>query len=144
MKYGFLILITLLASCKTKPAVTPTEIDTFEQLAQSYQTTYMDGSENCEEILAAMDENIKMSENGKTWTYPDLKKFCPHLPKKNVVETYNDQRLLNSDWGYDFVSQLYVTSKKDTIRETVSRIWEKKNNTWKIVQMNNLLKKEVN
>lgn len=144
MKYGFLILLALLTSCKTNNSVTQAEIDKFEQLTQSYQTAYMEGSENCEEILAAMDENIKMWENGKVWTYSDLENFCPHLPQKNVVQTFNDQKLLDSNLGYDFVSQLYVSTKGDTMRETVSRIWKKKSNTWKIIRMNNLLKKEVN
>jgi len=103
----------------------------------------MDGGENCETILAAIDENIEMWENGNIWTYSDMEKFCPHLPKKNVVDTYNDRKLLSSDLGNDFVSQLYVTAKGDTIRETVSRIWKKRSQTWKIVQMNNLLNQEV-
>lgn len=99
----------------------------------------MVGSDNCEEILSGMDEKIQFSENGKTWSYSDLKKFCPHLPKKNVVETFNNQKLINPKLGYDFVSQLYVNKSGDTIRETASRIWEKSNNTWKIIQMNNSL-----
>ena len=101
----------------------------------------MEGSENLEIILASLDKNIKMWENGKIWTYEDREKYGPHLPKKNVIETYNDQKLLDSGLGYDYVSMLYINSKGDTLRETASRIWKNKDQKWKIVSMNNLINK---
>jgi len=111
-------------------------------MAQTYQTIYNEGSENCDQILAAIDENIEMWENGRIWSYSDLEKFCPHLPKKNVVEIYNDQTLLDHNLGYDFVSQLFVVQSGDTMRETSSRLWQKHDTTWKIVKMKNLISRK--
>lgn len=102
----------------------------------------MEGSKNCDQILAAMNEDTKMWENGNTWSFSDLKEYCPHLPKKNVIEMYNNQKLLNHDLGYDYVSQLYISPHGDTLRETVSRIWKITDNAWKIAEMNNLINKE--
>jgi len=111
-------------------------------MAQTYQSIYNEGSENCDRILSAIDENIEMWENGSIWSYSDLRKFCPHLPKKNVVKTYNDQTLLEHNLGYDFVSQLFVIQNGDTMRETSSRLWQKKDTTWKIVKMKNLISRK--
>lgn len=144
MKYLFFILVLLLVSCDQDRAVTEERQSEFETMARDYQKTYMQGSENLDEILAPIDENIQMWENGRTWAYKDMVKFGPHLPNKKVVETFNDQRLLEQDLGYDFVSQLYVGSKGDTLRETVSRIWKRSDDKWKIVYMNNLIHKESN
>jgi len=83
-----------------------------------------------------------MWENGRKWTYAELERFCPHLPKKNVVYTYHDQRLLDHNLGYDFVSQLYVKHTGDTMRETASCIWQKTDDEWKITTMNNLIMRE--
>jgi hypothetical protein len=108
----------------------------------------MDGSENCEDILLLMDKNIKMSEISfsgalKSYTYDQLKQFRQHLPNKHVIHTITEQKLLNPIIGYDFLSQLYLRkSMGDTVRETSSRIWQNKNGKWKIVQMNNALRKE--
>ncbi|PZX46342.1 hypothetical protein [Algoriphagus chordae] len=144
MKYIYLILLILCFSCNSDNAITETEKIEFEKMAQDWHNKYVQGSVNLADILAGMDENIDMWENGKVWTYKQVEKFGPHLPKKNVLETYNDQKLLKKDLGYDYVSQKYIsTMSGDTMRETSSRLWELKNGNWKIVQMNNLIKKEV-
>ena len=135
----FLFAILLLCSCQSNPEAPDFTIEEFQEMAQKYQELYMDGGANCELILMAMHKSIRFSENGKNWSYSDLEKYCPHLPKKEVISTVNDQRLLNPTLGYDWVSQLFTTSKGDTVRETASRIWQKDNDTWKIIQMNNLL-----
>ena len=143
MKYFNLILIiSILSSCNTDKPISEKEQAEFEKMAQTYQSTYMEGSENLKEILAGMDKDIQMWENGKIWTYDDLVKFGPHLPKKTVIETYNEQRLLEKDLGYDFVTLLYINSKGDTLRETASRIWKKPKDRWKIFYMSNLIKSE--
>lgn len=99
----------------------------FEKMAQTYQLKYMQGGENCESIIQAFDKNVKMSENRFSeqiaMTYEQLVQFCSHLPKKEVVQTVTEQRLLSSELGYDYVSQLYLRkSVGDTVRETASRI----------------------
>ena len=114
-------------------------------MTQTWHNNYTQGSENLEEILLGLDKNINMWENGKIWTYSEVEKFGPHLPIKHIIETYNDQKLLNKDLGYDYVSQKYISSMSgDTMRETSSRLWRKKNENWKITRMNNLIKKELN
>lgn len=85
-----------------------------------------------------------MWENGKVWTYKEVEKFGSHLPKKNVIETYNDQKLLKKALGYDYVSSKYIsTMSGDTMRETSSRLWKLRDGDWKIIRMNNSIKKEV-
>ena len=61
---------------------------------KTFQTTYMEGAENLEEILAGVDKDIQMWENGKIWTYDNIVEFGPHLPKKKVIETYNEQKIV--------------------------------------------------
>ena len=115
----------------------------FIEMTQILHNKYTQGSENLEEILLGLDKNINMWENGKIWTYEEVEKFGSHLPKKHIIETYNDQKLLAKDLGYDYVSQKYISSMSgDTMRETSSRLWRKKNGNWKITRMNNLIKKE--
>ena len=113
-------------------------------MAQDYQSAYMEGSKNCDKILGRMDREIRMWENGSVWSYADLEKFCPHLPSKPVIQTYNKQVLLGHDLGYDYVSQLYLRRRGDTMRETTSRIWKKVGDEWKIVEMNSMLNLEIN
>ncbi|WP_370392381.1 hypothetical protein [uncultured Winogradskyella sp.] len=118
----------------------------FKEITQTFQSNYMEGSENCESIIHAFDKKVKMSENRfsqqMTMTYEQLVQFCPHLPKKEVINTVTEQRLLSSELGYDYVSQLYLRkSVGDTVRETSSRIWELKDGGWKIIQMNSSLNK---
>lgn len=134
----------LFFSCNSDKVMTETKEIEFEKMAQDYHNKYVQGSVNLADILAGMDESIDMWENGKVWTYQEVEKFGPHLPKKIVLETYNDQKLLKKDLGYDYVSQKYIsTMTGDTMRETSSRLWKLKNGKWKIVRMNNLIKKEV-
>jgi hypothetical protein len=145
MKYVYLILVIAFYSCNSDKPITETEQKEFEKVAQTWHNRYVQGSENLEEILLGLDENIIMWENGKVWTYKEVEKFGPHLPKKNIIETYNDQKLLKKDLGYDYVSQKYIsTITGDTMRETSSRLWKIKKGNWKIVRMNNLIKKESN
>ena len=145
MKYLYLILVIAFYSCNSDRPITETEQKEFEKMAQSWHNSYMQGSVNLEEILSGLDENIVMWENGKVWTYDEVEEFGPHLPKKNILETYNDQKLLKKDLGYDYVSQKYIsTITGDTMRETSSRLWKLKNENWKIARMNNLIKKEQN
>ena len=94
MKYCYLTLVMSLLACKSDQTFSDRDQKEFEQMAQTYQTTYMEGAENLQEILAGMDENIQMWENGKIWTYTDMVVFGPHLPKKEVIDTYNEQKLL--------------------------------------------------
>ena len=142
MKYLYLILvIPILVSCNSDEIISEKEQIEFEKMARTYQTTYMEGSTNLEEILEGMDKNIQMWENGKIWRYDDMVKFGPHLPNKMVIETYNEQRLLEKNLGYDFVTVIFINGRGDTLRETTSRIWKKPKDKWKIVFMNNLISK---
>ncbi len=94
-------------------------------MAQGWNTKYMQVSKNLEEILSGLDENLDMWENGKVWTYKEVEKFGLYLPKKDALETYNDQKLLKKSLGYDHVSLKYISSMSgDTIRETSSRLWK--------------------
>jgi hypothetical protein len=144
MKYTLLVLAIIFISCNQEIPITQNDQKEFKEMAQSWHSKYVQGSENLDEILLGLDKNIKMWENGNVWTYGEVEKFGPHLPKKHVIETYNDQNLLNNNLGYDYVSQKYIsTLTGDTMRETSSRLWEMKNGNWKIVRMNNLIKKEA-
>jgi hypothetical protein len=145
MKYIYLIVAITFFSCNSYQPFTETEQSEFEKMAQTWHNSYTQGSVNLEEILSGLDKNIIMWENGKVWTYKEVEKFGPHLPKKHIIETYHDQKLLDKNLGYDYVSQKYIsTITGDTMRETSSRLWELKNGNWKIVRMNNLIKKESN
>jgi hypothetical protein len=149
MKNLFLVLILIsgiIFYSIAQESVTESQQKEFERIAQTFQTKYMQGSENCDYLIQAFDKNVKMSEIQFTrqmqMTYEQLVQFCPHLPKKEVIQTVTEQRLLTTDLAYDYVSQLYLRkSKGDTIRETSSRIWKLKNNEWKIIQMNSSLNK---
>ena len=147
MKYFSLVFIVVVIACNTEPSDFESQQKEFEKVAQKYQAKYTGGSDNCEYIVQSIDENIKMSEISfggppVDFTYDLLVQYCPHLPKKQVIETSTEQRLLLPDLGYDYVSQLYLRkSLGDTVRETSSRIWKKKEGKWKIIQMNNSLNK---
>jgi len=144
MKYIYLVLVLIFISCNSETPITESEQKEFTELTQAWHNKYVQGSVNLKEILSGMDENIIMWENDKVWTYKEVEKFGPHLPSKDIMDTYNDQKLLNKGLGYDYVSQKYISSMTgDTMRETSSRLWKLKNGIWKIVRMNNLIKKEV-
>lgn len=145
MKYIYLIIVIVFFSCNSDNPITETEQKEFEKITQTWHNSYVQGSVNLKDILLGLDEDIIMWENGKVWTYKEVEKIGPHLPKKKIIETYNDQKLLNKDLGYDYVSQKYIsTMSGDTMRETSSRLWRKKDGNWKITRMNNLIKKELN
>lgn len=149
LKYILLapLLIALHFCCKAQNQFTDTQQKEFEETVRTFQTKYVAGNDNCEYIINFIDKNVKMSEArfsepAKNFTYQQLKQFCPHLPKKLIIETITEQRLLSPQLGYDFVSQLYLRkSLGDTVRETTSRIWEHKDGIWKIIQLNTLLSK---
>jgi|GEM_PF-1613604 len=149
MKNIYLVLTLILGiymNSYAQETTTQEQRKEFEKTAQTFQINYMEGSDNCESIIQAIDKNAKMSENRfsqqMTMTYDQLVQFCPHLPKKEVINTVTEQRLLSSELGYDYVSQLYLRrSVGDTIRETSSRIWKLRDGSWKIIQMNSSLSK---
>ena len=144
MKYIYLVLAVLIFSCNSDEEITELEQNEFEKMAQDWNSKYMQGSINLEAILSGLDEDLDMWENGKVWTYKEVEKFGSHLPKKNVIETYNDQKLLKKTLGYDYVSIKYIsTMTGDTMRETSSRLWQLKDSDWKIIRLNNSIKKEV-
>ena len=141
-------ILFLVSSCKNNNTYSETQESEFKNTAISYQSKYMEGSKNCDYIMNSMDEQIVMSELRfdeplQSYTFEQLKVFCPHLPNKKIIESVTEQRLLSSSHGYDFVSQTFLRSNGiDTLRETSSRIWEIKDGVWKIVQMNNSIKKD--
>lgn len=144
MKYIYIVLAILIFSCNSNEGITEFEQNEFEKMAQGWNSKYMQGSKNLEEILSGLDENLDMWENGKIWTYKEVEKFGSHLPKKDVLESYNDQKLLKKSLGYDYVSLKYISSiSGDTMRETSSRLWKLSDGDWKIIRMNNSIKKEV-
>ncbi len=148
-KYFIGTLLVVIWTCTTNAqnSITANQQIEFEEIARTFQKKYVAGNENCDEILMAFDKNVQMSEiafsgSVKSFSYEQLVQFCPHLPKKQVIETITEQKLLTSKIGYDYVSQLYLrVSVGDTVRETSSKIWEKKNGVWKIIQVNSLLNK---
>ncbi|MCK5401581.1 MAG: hypothetical protein KAJ28_08095 [Flavobacteriaceae bacterium] len=143
MKYIYLVLAFLLLSCKADNPITEDEQKEFVEMAQEYQRNIMQGAEKLDTILARMDRDLQMWENGKIWTYELIEEFGPHLPKKEVIDVYNEQVLLNRNLGYDFVTMMYVSSiSGDTMRETSSRIWKKGDYGWKVTNMSNLIKRE--
>ena len=144
MRWTYLVLVILLISCNSESPITENDQKEFTEMTQIWQSKYVEGSVNLKEILSGMDENIIMWENDKIQTYNEVEKFGSHLPSKNIIDTYNDQKLLNKNLGYDYVSQMYIsTITGDTMRETSSRLWKLENGNWKIVRMNNLIKKEI-
>ena len=144
MKYIFLVLAFFLLSCKADIPITEEEQKEFTEMAQAYQRDIMQGAEKLDAILSKMDRDLQMWENDKIWTYELIEEFGPHLPKKKVIDVYNEQILLKRKLGYDFVTLVYVsTITNDTMRETSSRIWRKDNNGWKVTNMSNLIKREL-
>jgi len=144
MKYTYLLFAILFISCNSETPITEDEQKQFAEMTQAWQLEIMEGAEKIDEILSKMDKDLKMWENDKIWTYELIEKFGPHLPKKKVIDVYNEQILLNRNLGYDFTTLVYISSKtKDTMRETSSRIWRKGEEGWKVTKMSNLIKKEL-
>lgn len=143
MKPAYLTALLFVIACNNEEPISKADEQEFTQIAQAWHSKYMQGSKNLEEILSGLDQDIAMWENGKVWTYQELEQFGPHLPEKEVIETYSDQKLLGAGLGYDYMSHLYVSSLSgDTLRETSSCLWRKKGDGRKIIRMNNLIKKE--
>ena len=135
MKSLFLLLTPFLVSC-TSNSIGEMNAEEFAATVQNYQSMYIEGRvDNCDMILAMVDENIAFTENGETWTKSDMIQYCPHLPEKNVFETISNQKLFTSEFAYDFVNQLYLNQDKDTMSETTSRVWKKTGDGWKITKM---------
>ncbi len=144
MKCIYLVFTILLVSCNLETPITEKEQKEFAKMTQDWQLDVMQGAEKIDAILSKMDKDLKMWENDKIWTYELIEKFGPHLPKKKVIDVYNEQILLNRKLGYDFTTLVYISSiTKDTMRETSSRIWKKDKNGWKVTNMSNLIKKEI-
>ena len=144
MRYIYLVLAILFISCNSETPITESEQKEFAEMTQAWQQDIMQGAEKLDAILAKMDRNLQMWENDKVWTYELIEKFGPHLPKKNVINVYDEQILLDRKLGYDFVTMVYInTITQDTMRETSSRIWRKSENGWKVTNMSNLIKGEM-
>ena len=145
MRYIYLILAIFFISCNSETPITESEQKEFAEMTQAWQLDIMQGAEKIDVILSKMDKDLKMWENNNVWTYELIEKFGPHLPKKKVIDVYNEQILLNRKLGYDFTTLVYIsTITNDTMRETSSRIWRKDNNDWKVTNMSNLIKRELN
>ena len=93
----------------------------FKEVAQAYQSAYMGGAQNCDAIMNSMDEDIKMSEllfsePLRVYTFKQLKEFCPHLPKKDIIQSTTEQRLLTPTLMYDYVSQTFLRSSGEDMK----------------------------
>ena len=144
MKHIYLILAIFFISCNSETAITENEQKEFAAMTQIWQRDIMKGGEKIDAILAKMDKDLTMWENDKMWTYELIEEFGPHLPRKKVIDVFNEQILLNRKLGYDFVTMVYVSPvTNDTMRETSSRIWRKGVNGWKVTNMSNLIKREL-
>ncbi|MDH5610511.1 MAG: hypothetical protein OEY56_13620 [Cyclobacteriaceae bacterium] len=145
MKYVFLSFTILLFSCNSETPITEDEQKEFAKMCQTYQLDIMEGADKLDAILAKMDKNLQMWENDKVWTYALVEKFGPHLPKKKVIGVYDEQILLDRNLGYDFTTLVYISPiSQDTMRETSSRIWRRNEDGWKVTNMSNLIKREIN
>jgi len=144
MRYIYIILILFFISCNTEIPISEDEQKEFTEMCQAYQLDIMEGADKLDAILAKMDKNLQMWENDKVWTYELIEKFGPHLPKKKVIDVFDEQILLERNLGYDFTTLVYISPiTQDTMRETSSRIWKKGEDGWKITNMSNLIKREL-
>ena len=144
MRYMYLVIAILFISCNSEAPITKSEQKEFSEMTQAWQQDVMQGAEKIDMILAKMDKDLEMWENDKIWTYELIEKFGPHLPRKKVIDVYDEQILLNPKLGYDFVTMVYISSiTQDTMRETSSRIWRKREDGWKVTNMSNLIKREL-
>jgi hypothetical protein len=117
--------------------VTPAEADIgeFRRVAETYQQLYMDGGENCDRIVAVLADDIRMIENGEAWSHEQMEKYCPYLPRKEIISSWSDLAVLAPDRAYDFVTSVYRVGENAPGRETVARVWRKIGGQWKIVRM---------
>jgi len=131
------VLALLLPACTAESRGSGAHAEFVEQ-TRAFQRMYMGGGEHCPELLAMLNDSIRFWENGEEWSRAQLDQFCPHLPRKNVVETVHRHRVLAPGLAHDFVTQLYIRERGDTIRESASRIWQKSDDGWQVVEMNTL------
>ena len=45
-------------------------------------------------------------------SYEQLVKYCSHSPKKDVISTITEQKMVSSNLGYEYVSQLYLRKRR--------------------------------
>jgi len=115
--------------------VTDADVSAFRRVAEDYQQLYMDGGENCEQIVRVLAEDIRMLENGEAWSHEQMEQYCPYLPHKEVLSSWADFDVVRSDVAYDFATTVYQVEENPPGRETVARVWEKIGGEWKIVRM---------
>jgi hypothetical protein len=134
-----LSLVLSLPGCSASPAaVTDADVDEFRQVAEDYQQLYMDGGENCDQIIPVLAEDIRMMENGETWSHEQMEKYCPYLPRKEVLSSWSDLDVVTPRVAYDFVTSVYRVGENPPGRETVARAWRRIGTEWKIVRMSSV------
>ena len=141
-----LFLLSILLSCNTgvkENIITEEERKAFGDLTKNYQKVYMEGAKNEKEIISKLDKSVVMWENDKMWSFDDMVRYVPYLTRKNIIVEYYESKIITPTKGYDFCSIIYLDAKADTMRETTSRFWENIKGDWKIVKMNNLVKRET-
>ena len=142
MRHAFHLLILgipALAACAAAPPDNDAEIAGFQQAAQAFQQLYAGGSENCARIISTVAEDVRLVENGEAWGHAQLVEFCPHLPRKNVVDAWSDRTVVSPGVGYDFGTIVYENEPGAPRRETTVRVWRRTGEDWKIVRMSSVL-----
>ena len=136
-----ILALALLAvpGCTRAPGFTDADTARFEQVAERFQQLYSGGGGNCEGILMGVAEDVTLIENGERWGYSELARFCPHLPAKQVLETWADRTLIGPALGYDFVTQIYENESASPRRETTVRVWRNTGGEWKVIRMSSVL-----
>lgn len=85
------LIFGIIINCNAQNTFTESQQKEFEKTAQTFQTKYIQGSENYEYIIQAFDEKVEMSENRFSeqikMTFEQLVQFFPHLPNKEVINT---------------------------------------------------------
>ncbi len=136
----FLAVATpLLGACRTESAVSDTESAQFRQTAEAFQQLYVEGGGNCARINTFIAEDVALIENGRAWDYAQLLEFCPHLPRKSVLDSWSDRVVLHPGLAYEFVTVIYQSDAAGRRLETTARVWRKADSEWKIVRMSSVL-----
>jgi len=130
--------VAALPACSGETAVTDADVGGFRRVAETYQQLYMDGGENCDQIVPILAEDIRMVENGEAWSYEQMEKYCPYLPRKEVISSWSDLAVIAPDRAYDFVTSVYRVDENPPGRETVARVWTRIEGQWKIVRMSSV------
>jgi hypothetical protein len=133
------LTLPALVGCVDNPSVTNAEAAEFQQVADAFQQLYTGGAENCEGIISRVAEDVTLVENGETWGHAQLEEFCPHLPKKNVVDIWSDRTVISPRLAYDFVTLVYENEPGVARRETMVRVWRKTADEWKVIRMSSVL-----